>query len=91
MYTYIDTGRRCYVYFSLKPDDVKNERGKQAGADIITKNKSYIDILFTHGIIICYMQRISFGKSLGREYLTFSIRRIFEITSFLPSERIYNY
>ena len=52
-YAYIDTGRRCYVYFSLKPDDVKNERGKWA-ADIITKNKSYIDILFTHGII-CYM------------------------------------
>ena len=53
-YSYIDTGRRCYIYFSLKPDDVKNERGKWA-ADIITKNKSYIDILFTHGIIICYM------------------------------------
>ena len=50
-YTYI--GRRCYVYFSLKPDDVKNERGKWA-ADIITKNISYMDILFTHGII-CYM------------------------------------
>ena len=52
-YTYIGTGRRCYVYFSLKPDDVKNERGKWA-ADIITKNVSYMDILFTHGII-CYM------------------------------------